>query len=110
MKTYLISDGQKKAWEIVFKEKSEWMKAKKPQKPDFIYGNLKVEGKVMPFSNDKLSVFHKKDEFFTIMKAHRVSCIPETYDSIKEFDKYRKNNGALWFYKLASYDCGSGIT
>jgi hypothetical protein len=110
MNTYLIGNGQKQAWNLVLQNKRGWREAKHPEKPTFIYGNLKTEGWVRPFDGNRLGSFHKKTTFFNIMKNNHVSCIPETYDSYGEFKNHGQNNNALWFYKLSGSDCGQGVT
>ena len=37
--TYLISDGQKEAWDMVFKNKKNWHESNEYSYPSFLYGS-----------------------------------------------------------------------
>lgn len=109
MPTYSISKGQINAWKLVFAKDKKWRKAKKGP-ADFCYGEqIRFKGIIRPFSKN-LTYFHDKYNFFRVLKNKNISCIPKTYLTFNDFLKHKKNNNSMWFFKLSTYDCGSGVT
>lgn len=108
MPTYSISKGQIDGWELVFAKDKKWHKATS-EPADFCYGErAKLRGLIRPFDKN-LKYFHDKYYLFKVLNKKNISCIPETYLTFNDFLKNRKNDNSMWFFKLSTYDCGSGV-
>lgn len=108
MPKYWITNKQIDAWKLVFLEKKNWKKSKH-EPLDFLYGeHTGLKARIQPFSKN-LKYFHDKYYFFKVLVNKNLSCIPKTYLSFDEFMKKRNNDNSIWFFKLSTFDCGSGV-
>lgn len=108
MLTYSISEKQIDAWRPVLSENKRWKKAVK-EPTNFSYGTDSMRGEIEPLRIN-LKYFHDKYHFFKILRKSNVKCCPKTYISMDEFMYNRKKDNSMWFFKLSTLDCGSGVT
>lgn len=108
MPTYSISKKHRQAWNLVFEGKRDWHESRRKW-VDFSYGYDTKKALIRPFERS-LKYFHDKYHFFRILTNFGVNCIPRTYLSINKFLENRKDDNSLWFCKLSTFDCGSGVT
>lgn len=108
--TYTITEGQTEAWDLVFKDKENWKKVNERENQDFFYGSdNKNHGGETYFKKKYTKYFHRKHNFFNILSNNNVLCCPKTYTSYNTFLKNEQMNNKMWFLKMSSMDCGSGV-